>query len=81
MITESDFSRRRAGSFLLNATRLRRDREIERIFADEDAAPNEPILLLQMEIDYSKARQYQAERGRRTHPGRWQNLTIEVYLL
>ena len=80
-IPDMEFLRRGQNGFILNATRYRRARLTERLFASETALPNEPIPLLQFEIDYPMAYQYQKEQGSATHPGRWQNLEVEVYLI
>lgn len=80
-IPDREFLRRGQNGFILNATRYRRARLTERLFAPETALPNEPIPLLQFEIDYPMAYQYQKEQGSATHPGRWQNLEVEVYLI
>ena len=80
-IPDREFLRRGQNGFILNATRYRRARLTERLFASETALPNEPIPLVQFEIDYPMAYQYQKEQGSATHPGRWQNLEVEVYLI
>ena len=80
-IPDMEFLRRGQNGLILNTNRYRRARLTERLFASETALPNEPIPLLQFEIDYPMAYQYQKKQGSATHPGRWQNLEVEVYLI